>query len=399
MIGGCEALRRMPAPHPLPPSPTQDTMVKTLDTILPPSPTRPQYHAAYDFIYLMEGPSDKLDRNSMRSIEVFRGGVVAAEVLKDCGLSLRMRLASNLEWAGLSSDSSVLFGPFWRTAPIVDSICRSVGCKQVVGGQVAFDTVGGEMLRIVITPLPAMLGAVVAQRIDRRYSHWRVVVMLDRTDSTRLPYFEQWLAGFKTAATQFGLQWDVRYLSPREVSWRRVGLRLRPTTSDSHVVVVLAVNPEFVTGILSYLVEKTTKVNKAKLGQDTVLPVVAVGLPQWQRFAHVEPEIWNRLKVEIATTYYVDYHRPDVQRFVKAYRKRFATEPSPYAFWGFDATLLIGKVLRRGGAKWDHTFPAFGIPMLSTQSRFERLPQGWVNRHVWVLKFLNYRWYPLDSRF
>ncbi len=402
LAGACSVFTYRPiqtTPEPT----TADSVGKApSDSPAAPRPHSPRRYRAHHFLFMAEGATGKVDRLSMRSIEMFRGAVVAADRLKACGFSVHMHLQPlgrwlrNPEW----TDSSVLFGPFWREGRAADSACRSRTCFQVVGGRYWLDSaVRSYPNRLVITPPAHLLGEAAAQRVAQRYPHWKVEVMVDKTDSAERPFFEQWLEGFQRQARRRGLRWQVHHLTPRHVGWRRIPVELKPVTADSHVVIILAVNPEFVTGMLSYLVEKTTEIEEAKLGLDTVLPVVAFGMPQWQRFAHVEPEIWNRLGVEIFTPYYVDYRRPDVQHFVTAYRERFSSEPSPYAFIGFDAAYVMGEVLRHAGYEVAAGLRRVPDRLLTTRNRFDPSHVGgpWINRHVWRLKFVNYRWRPLPE--
>ena len=400
ILGGCDLLRG-PARRPLPHVPTtgRDTVVRT-DTAGRPSVTVRRF-ARYDFAYLLEGAPTLRDRRSLRNADFFRGAVIAGQKLRSCGVALQMRLVSSADLVAGISDSTVVIGPFGIPDAGVTAACDRYQRVQLMSGRaVSYDTsVLTASHRVVFTAPAEVLGAAAARRAARRYSGWRVTLFQDRTDSAQAAYFQQWMKGFRQAAEEAGIAFDVRLLSPRDVSWRKIPLMLTPHMKDSQVVVVLGLNSEFVTGLLAYLVEKTTDIERAKVGKDTVLPVVAFGLPQWQNFPHADPEIWNRLGIEIVTPYYVDYARPDVQQFVRTFRKRYAAEPSIYAFMGFDVTYAAGLGIRERGYDFPPALSALPQRFLATGNRFQQVNgQGaWVNHHVMLLKFVHYRWRPLGG--
>ncbi len=368
------------------------------DTVHRPSP---HFFQQYDFVYLLEGTPTLRNRQALRSADLFRGALIAADKLAGCNVRLNMALRPLQDFHDRRqlTDSTIVIGPFWTADTVVADVCRRRQRIQIMGSQPIRDSSLLEYpRRVVFTPLASELGAVAARRVAHRYGTWHVTIFQDRTDSVREAFFRQWIQGFRQAATERGIPFEVRLLSPREVSWRKIPLELSSHMPDSQVVVVLSVNSEFVSGLLSYLVEKTTDLELAKVGKDTVIPVVAFGLPQWQYFPHADAEIWNRLGIEVPTPYYIDYHRPDVQRFVRTFRQRYSAEPSLYAFIGFDITYAAGLSIRKGGYDFLHHLAMLPAQLLVSGARFQpvRAEGSWVNRHVWLLKFVHYRWQRID---
>ncbi len=55
-------------------------------------------------------------------------------------------------------------------------------------------------------------------------------------------------------------------------------------------------------------------------------------------FDTIEGSVYHNASLHICSSYYVDYTNPDVDRFVRTYRSLFNTEPSQFAFQGYDTT-------------------------------------------------------------
>ena len=75
-------------------------------------------------------------------------------------------------------------------------------------------------------------------------------------------------------------------------------------------------------------------------------------------FETIEGTAYHDADLHIATSYHVDYSSPDVDRFVHAYRALFRTEPSQFAFQGYDtARFFVLRCLRYG----DTAAPTFMV--------------------------------------
>ena len=66
-------------------------------------------------------------------------------------------------------------------------------------------------------------------------------------------------------------------------------------------------------------------------------------------FDTIEGSAYHDASLHISTSYHVDYSNPQVKRFVQAYRALFRTEPSQFAFQGYDtARYFVVRCLRYG---------------------------------------------------
>lgn len=66
-------------------------------------------------------------------------------------------------------------------------------------------------------------------------------------------------------------------------------------------------------------------------------------------FETIEGTAYHDAALHISTAYHVDYSDPEVERFVHAYRALFRTEPSQFAFQGYDtARYFVVRCIRYG---------------------------------------------------
>lgn len=69
-------------------------------------------------------------------------------------------------------------------------------------------------------------------------------------------------------------------------------------------------------------------------------------------FDTIEGSAYHDASLHISTAYFADYTAPEVDRFVRAYRALFRTEPSQFAFQGYDVTRYFVKAVSLHGNAW-----------------------------------------------
>ena len=69
-------------------------------------------------------------------------------------------------------------------------------------------------------------------------------------------------------------------------------------------------------------------------------------------FDTIEGSAYHNASLHICTSYHADYSSPKVDAFVKAYRALFGTEPSQFAFQGYDTTRYFVTRCARYGSYW-----------------------------------------------
>ena len=107
--------------------------------------------------------------------------------------------------------------------------------------------------------------------------------------------------------------------------------------------------------------------------------VALYGLSKIRSFDTIEVENLHSLSFRMSATYNVDYNQPAVQRFLLKYRALYNTEPTAFAFQGYD--LMKYMLILKSGSAQDGTNPAINkrIDLLQESFLLSKQGQGWVN--------------------
>jgi len=119
-------------------------------------------------------------------------------------------------------------------------------------------------------------------------------------------------------------------------------------------------------------------------------PVTTFGHPNWEKLTFLKPDILQRIKTHITSAEKVNYRAAATVNFIKAYRKNFNSEPSAFAYKGFDEGLYFGEILALEGNEMAH-LDLHDYKALHNSFHFVKKPGlGWINNHVNVLKYINF---------
>ena len=69
-------------------------------------------------------------------------------------------------------------------------------------------------------------------------------------------------------------------------------------------------------------------------------------------FETIEIENFHNTNLHASLTYYIDYDNPDVKLFIKKYRALFNTEPTQFAFQGYDVAKYFLSLCAKYGDTW-----------------------------------------------
>lgn len=89
------------------------------------------------------------------------------------------------------------------------------------------------------------------------------------------------------------------------------------------------------------------------LSEDTnikPIDIILYGLPKWRNFETIEPYNFHNLELRLSLPYYVDYSLEETKEFLFKYRALSNTEPSPFAYQGYDITKYFILMYCRYGA-------------------------------------------------
>lgn len=121
-------------------------------------------------------------------------------------------------------------------------------------------------------------------------------------------------------------------------------------------------------------------------------PVTAIMMPEWSKFGGLFNENLMKIHAVYFDDEYVDYQNVRVQSFICKFRNRYNTEPSDYAFQGFDMGWYFMNCLNVFGSHMVENMPYYNIPLLRSQLQFqERSEDSGLENTYWnVYQFRGY---------
>ena len=102
--------------------------------------------------------------------------------------------------------------------------------------------------------------------------------------------------------------------------------------------------------------------------------VVLYGASKIRSFETIEVENFHKTNLHVSLTYYIDYNDPRVKSFLLKYRALFNTEPSQFAFQGYDIASYFIDMCSKYGNNWPEHMGNEAKSML--QSSFRCLKNG-----------------------
>ncbi|MGB0404333.1 MAG: amino acid ABC transporter substrate-binding protein [Salibacteraceae bacterium] len=125
--------------------------------------------------------------------------------------------------------------------------------------------------------------------------------------------------------------------------------------------------------------------------------IKVVGLDSWNKMGYLEYRYLNNLKVHIVSNQYVNYADSTTQEFVMVYRNTYETEPTEWAFLGYDLASYFMNALSKYGTAVQNYFDENSYEGLSKNFDFKRngVAEGFENSGLRVVKIENYQYYQI----
>ena len=93
-------------------------------------------------------------------------------------------------------------------------------------------------------------------------------------------------------------------------------------------------------------------------------------------FDTIEGANLHNVNLHVSASYYIDYDQKEVQDFIMDYRALFNTEPTPFAFQGYDIILYFAGICSKYGNAWPAMLPLEEEELLQSGFRFSRVVVG-----------------------
>lgn len=111
--------------------------------------------------------------------------------------------------------------------------------------------------------------------------------------------------------------------------------------------------------------------------------IVLYGPAKIRTFETIEVENFHKASLHASLTYYIDYEKDDVKRFIMKYRALFHTEPTQFAFQGYDVAKHFINLCAKYGDDWMNHLDDEETKMLQSTFLIEKGEgQGYRNKGI-----------------
>ncbi len=150
-----------------------------------------------------------------------------------------------------------------------------------------------------------------------------------------------------------------------------------------NIIIIPSTNQSFV----------TEAINKLYLHkQENKDSLIVLGLSNFQDIESLDFGYLKTLNAIVSSHTFIDYGNNETKKFILKYRNEFKTDPSSYAFAGFDAGYYYLSGLQKHGNAFQQKLPEIKYKGLQSEFNFFQSDpnSGYENRGVGIMKFENY---------
>lgn len=122
-------------------------------------------------------------------------------------------------------------------------------------------------------------------------------------------------------------------------------------------------------------VAATQLINKVNMLTERY-PVTLICMPEWSKFDKLFSENLMNMSSVYLDDKFLDYNSVAVNSFICKFRKIYGTEPTDYAYQGFDIAWYFLNALMRFGPDMSSCLPYYQIPLLNNDFVFVRNEDG-----------------------
>ncbi len=370
---------------------TEETPAPVADTLTLREPVQePAKEESADSLLLNGRPKDVVDFSLLLPLKA-DGEPIEMNMDFYSGVLMALR---DLESEGIKIHSHVY--DLYAGMPDVETLCRS----DFVLGPIANRDMEAVLMRLegrvpVISPLDQKAGALsmvyhnfiqAPAGADNQYEDLGQWVREDMGSSDKILFVTEKNAGsvmasvsIRSALAHRGLEYQILNYGMSE--GRQIPDSLAQTMVKNGVnrVIVASESEPFVGDVVRNL--------GIMLGKG--YNVVMYAPSKIRNFDSIDGSALHDLSAHISTSYHVEYGSPQVERFVSAYRALFRTEPSQFAFQGYDTARYFILCVARYGNRWTNCLGQERTRGLHTDFLFEAGENG--NRHNMAVRRIIYQ--------
>lgn len=170
----------------------------------------------------------------------------------------------------------------------------------------------------------------------------------------------------------------------KEIIYNQVGLSgLEQALSKDkeNIIFVLSNAQVFVSNLVTTISPKTDN-----------FKITMFGLPGWRNFTNIETDYLLKLNLHLFSPNFVNFEDETTIRFIKKFREKYKTEPTKYAYQGYDLAFYFLKALKDYGNDFHPCLSSLDYKPLQTNYKFINSEgNGYENKYVNIYKYKEYK--------
>ena len=213
----------------------------------------------------------------------------------------------------------------------------------------------------------------IAEFIADTFSNQNVIIIHNNAIADK-PLLDAFMKGAK-----------YKNLSVKEIKYKTsgiAGVKGALSLSKKNIIIVPSNNQVFVTELI-------TKLNFA-VNADQVL---VFGSDKWLDFENLDINYLHKLKTHIATSAFVDYNANEIKRIIETFRDKYHTDPTMYAFQGFDIGYFYLSLLKTYGksfAQKNNSFNHKGAQVVFNMNKIAP-DSGFENKGISIIRYEDFK--------
>lgn len=326
-------------------------------------------------------------RKADLAIDFYQGVKLALDSLSKEGYNFKLQVFDsqedelhlvNLARAKSVLNNELIIGPVFPESIKIFSELADLQHKLEVSPLAAADPEQFKNPNLVsITNNIGQHGRKVAEFINRNYKPENVNLILINTRSSD---DDKFAAPFKGYLTELSKNKFIIKERPNSI-----GLEEDLSKSKTNLVIIASASRDFVLPTIDRLYKISQSGSKIEV----------FGHPYWVKAQFLNAEKMQWLNTRITSSYYIDYKSSRVKSFIARYLKDYGTDPSEYAFKGFDNGYYFGRLLALYGDKYAEHLTEGQYEGLHNNFRFVKDEQaGFLNTELMILKYQGFELQP-----
>lgn len=170
----------------------------------------------------------------------------------------------------------------------------------------------------------------------------------------------------RSALEAQGLRYEILFYSVSEGSKVPARLASMMQKGRNNHVVVASENEQFVSDAMRNL----------SIMEGRGYKVTSYGTSKLRLMDMVDNNHYHLTSLHLTSAYYADYDSQEVNDFILAFRALYNTEPSQFAFQGYDTAYYFISMCSQFGDKWKNYLDKNRVMMLHTDFQFNRYENG-----------------------